>query len=747
MNNTQYWYNRALTALFSLWDERSHQAWRASNEFSSRKRYFPTATFHAIAAFGECGVWDEKAKLNKGTLSTPYFDVTNIESISSPKDVFLAITKLSGSNNVPGKKLLGKWVDNVINQSSHSQILNFQKIIVVSGLFQALRVLVASGALDDNRTNRDIIIRKRFIFGLRVATKHLIDLIKRNGEITPNMWLSDNSDVSPNLLLHLTIAINERDKLIHELSRRHIRTSSNADPDIKVVKRSLLNYFQKEVDRLMARRYVPADAHYDPTSLTFAMHGYVLLDPSVRRTAFFRACAEAVVDGQNPDGCWPDGISITYLPNGNVIQQPSVEIALRLGEAIFHPSILIDHNTDDIELIKIGMKALVKTANYLKATYTQNWVISENDNSTRLFSGWVSDRVRRPGINETWITAMAVRVLNLLWLAERAATRAEILTKYGVEPPLFANTTTGKGVIISSNLQEPNKIDWLWNERIIETDSVTCPAKTLFTKVLYPIMKQQAQGAYILHPIENGVSFIIYGPPGSGKTYLIKTLADVMGWPLLTLNPGHFIHRGLEFIEATSAEIFKDLMSLDHTIVFFDECDELFRDRNGEASQGRNILSFATASMLPKLQDLHDRKGVIFFLGTNYLSHVDSAIRRPGRFDGILLYDRPDHSARKKVIKDQWKKETGISLDNSRLESMVIQTAGWMIKEIHQFIKLAIRGEEDRIEGNIADYVEWCATIGKEDISASGINDEMKNKILNRWARLPGYEIGSSRSG
>jgi ATP-dependent 26S proteasome regulatory subunit len=85
--------------------------------------------------------------------------------------------------------------------------------------------------------------------------------------------------------------------------------------------------------------------------------------------------------------------------------------------------------------------------------------------------------------------------------------------------------------------------------------------------------------------------------------------------------------------------------------VFFDECDERFRSRSeGKSDDGHNIPSFAIASMLPKLQKLHDARKVLFILGTNCVRIIDSAIIRSGRCDAVILFDRPDCKGRSAAV-------------------------------------------------------------------------------------------------
>ena len=126
---------------------------------------------------------------------------------------------------------------------------------------------------------------------------------------------------------------------------------SHSQPGLIEAHAMLASYFDRQIDRLMARRYVPVDPQFDPTSLAFAVRGLTVLRPEFAATAYFRVCIQTVAEGQNQDGCWPDGISTTFAPTGDIVQQPSVDIALRLGDSVFRPSTLIWTDEPDLDTI------------------------------------------------------------------------------------------------------------------------------------------------------------------------------------------------------------------------------------------------------------------------------------------------------------------------------------------------------------------------------------------------------------
>lgn len=786
MVDNKAWCDTALQSTLSLWRWDKNFARRSStdteDDLKEKSNYRPTATFYAIIAMGECGIWtsglksyDKKDPPPATEILTALLDTSDLSTSDPPKS----------------------WAGYRIDASSHSLTKDrptFQPALVIGGLFQALRVLLAAGAFkqttavdpsltgeerakkeEDAQKDREK-LATTICEGFAEASARLLQLTDpepgkslKDGppRVISEAQLSEHSEVSTNLLLHLAIALVERKKILDNAARWGLTLDEESDETRRLgeFRQSLTDYFRRQVDRLMARRHVPSDPEYDPTSLAFAIRGLTLLDEEFRVTRLFRAAVEAVVAGQHPDGCWPDGHSVTYHQDGSTIQQPSVEVAVSLAKSVFQNDLLVMYTADQIELLKHALEALDKTASYLTGSHIR----LKNG-----FAGWVSDRTRRPGVSETWITAYAARLFHILFLAERARDRAATLHKYVVRYPKTTDPTAAvpapPAIAVRSNVidngaeQPPTEGALWWRDEMIEPDTVLTPAGTLLKHVIEPLEEQRVRGLPIRRPAKSGVSYIIYGPPGSGKTYIVEQLAEALGWPLLALSPGHFIRRGLELIESTAADIFGDLMTLDHTVVFFDECDELFRERFAQDGEGRNILSFATASMLPKLQELHDARRVIFFLGTNFLSNVDTAIRRPGRFDDKLLLDRPDLAARIQLIKKGWKskskyKDPDNEMPGAKSKQAADDSNGWMTKHVLDYgAALCLEHEatddqkercrndveelKERGQAAVPDYVDWCVRSGKAELEAAGLDDTKKKfwGVFDRWRALPEFK-------
>lgn len=141
------------------------------------------------------------------------------------------------------------------------------------------------------------------------------------------------------------------------------------------------------------------------------------------------------------------------------------------------------------------------------------------------------------------------------------------------------------------------------------------------------------------------LSALLFGPPGTSKTEVTKAVAAELGWPLLEIDPSHFLKSSLQDIYVQAETIFEDVMDLSGVVVLFDEMDALVQKRDAEGGIDTES-KFLTTYMLPKLAKLHDRGRVVFFMATNFQANFDDAIKRAGRFDFLLCMGPPTLEAK-----------------------------------------------------------------------------------------------------
>jgi len=714
---------------------------KASERPTKSDRFFcPTATCQVMAAFIECGV----------EFAGPY----DINAPSQVQEVILETTsEVKLSPRFPRGPHYGRFVFLLLDGKCAPEVTaKLQRNWISTPTKKTLGIVAAPpvwlcAALyssrhfdikNNNPSLREVILYSNLLRSLQGSWKHLaqaqkdkiagdisdatLAIIFRVYDVLIGAGMKGKESASSRtpqpplssyLMLHAAYCLVSATRLLQDLDYRKMDTGLSRT--MARIREHLIEHFDGQSHRLMAKRWAGDDFQYDVVSLGCALAGWDLLDETVRKTPFFASVVSAMARDQLANGCWPDGASVVVTAGGETIQLPSVEMALCLARAAFRRDYLVDAGPADVALMQLAYPALRQHGRYL-ASSRQTIDYGEG----KRFSGWTSDRTRILGDAETWCTTAAAMVFHNTYLIERALRREKILQKYGASRPRnLGPIQTGPKVSICG----------FWDKSVIEPEQISRPLSVIRKLFLETIESEERRERAIVKLLSDGVSILIFGPPGSGKTHLISTLSKTTGWPLIELNPGNFIERGLELIEAVAGQVFRDLCSLEHAIVFFDECDELFksRDQQDQEGQPRNIASFVTAAMLPKLQKLHDERRVIFVVATNLLQSIDYAIRRPGRFDNVLLLDRPHTHARRAFIKGSKRKQLD---EDGTLDRLVDASSGLTFPEILSMIRdFPNIPSEDKLNKMRADYVRWCQEKWDREATVAGLTPQQIAKI------------------
>jgi len=141
---------------------------------------------------------------------------------------------------------------------------------------------------------------------------------------------------------------------------------------------------------------------------------------------------------------------------------------------------------------------------------------------------------------------------------------------------------------------------------------------------------------------------LLYGPPGCGKTYLARALAGEMGARFASIGLEDVLNMWFGESEQRLHKIFDTARRLAPMVLFFDEIDALGHKRSElRGGAGRNLVNQLLSEMDGSQHDNTD----VFILGaTNHPWDIDSALRRPGRFDRTVLVLPPDQPARASII-------------------------------------------------------------------------------------------------
>jgi hypothetical protein len=143
-------------------------------------------------------------------------------------------------------------------------------------------------------------------------------------------------------------------------------------------------------------------------------------------------------------------------------------------------------------------------------------------------------------------------------------------------------------------------------------------------------------------PYGRGVSAIMAGPPGTGKTMVAQLLAKELGYDLYRIDLSQVVNKYIGETEKNLAKIF-DEAETSHAVLFFDEADSLFARRTDVKSSNDRYANLEVNYLLQRMETFDG----VTLLATNLEQGLDEAFKRRVRFS--ILFELPEEAERKKL--------------------------------------------------------------------------------------------------
>ena len=212
---------------------------------------------------------------------------------------------------------------------------------------------------------------------------------------------------------------------------------------------------------------------------------------------------------------------------------------------------------------------------------------------------------------------------------------------------VMALAPSGSSIINSKTKVEIKRVDSQNKENITSYDDIGGLGEQLKKiKDLVELPLKHPEIFYRLG-IDAPRGILLAGPPGTGKTLLARAIANECGVNFKIVNGPEIVRKFYGESEALLREIFQSAADSQPSILFIDEIDAIApkRDRvHGEVE--KRIVG----QLLALMDGLKDRGKIIVLAATNLPNSIDSALRRPGRFDKEIFLDPPNFEGRKEIF-------------------------------------------------------------------------------------------------
>jgi SpoVK/Ycf46/Vps4 family AAA+-type ATPase len=190
-------------------------------------------------------------------------------------------------------------------------------------------------------------------------------------------------------------------------------------------------------------------------------------------------------------------------------------------------------------------------------------------------------------------------------------------------------------------------------------------------KIIHPLEHARVYAAY---GKKAGGGILMYGPPGCGKTYLARATAGEIRANFIPVGISDVLDMWVGSSERNLRSFFQQARRNRPCVLFFDEVDALAASRSdARPGGGRHVIN----QFLSEMDGMADsNEGVLILAATNAPWHMDSAFRRPGRFDRIIFVPPPDAPARAEILRIHLRDKPLGEIDHDLIASRTEEFSG-----------------------------------------------------------------------
>lgn len=227
----------------------------------------------------------------------------------------------------------------------------------------------------------------------------------------------------------------------------------------------------------------------------------------------------------------------------------------------------------------------------------------------------------------------------------------------------------------------------------------------------------------IMKYLENPESFgpwapkniLFYGLPGTGKTMLVKALANELNVPLYLVKATSLIGEHVGDSSSKIHDLYKKASDKAPSIIFIDEIDAIALHRSFQSLRGD--VSEIVNSLLTEMDGIEENKSVITIGATNNPKSLDMAIK--SRFEEEIEFKLPDDGERLEIIENNLKTmPLDYNLDLSKLVKVTKGQSGRDIKEkiLKTALHNAISNDNDIVTMKNIEYALNASKIKNNDV-------------------------------
>jgi transitional endoplasmic reticulum ATPase len=227
--------------------------------------------------------------------------------------------------------------------------------------------------------------------------------------------------------------------------------------------------------------------------------------------------------------------------------------------------------------------------------------------------------------------------------ALRAASRA---SSDGQPPKLNQDDLVGALSVIRPLSRSASEELTIGNLTLDDVGDMAEAKQALTEAVLWPLQHPDTFARLGVDP-PRGV--LLYGPPGCGKTFVVRALASTGQLSVHTVKGSELMDKWVGSSEKAVRELFRRARDSAPSLVFLDEVDALAPRRGQSFDSG--VTDRVVAALLTELDGIDPLRDVVVLGATNRPDLIDPALLRPGRLERLVFVEPPDAAARREILR------------------------------------------------------------------------------------------------
>lgn len=202
---------------------------------------------------------------------------------------------------------------------------------------------------------------------------------------------------------------------------------------------------------------------------------------------------------------------------------------------------------------------------------------------------------------------------------------------------------------------------------------------------------------------------LLVGLPGTGKTLLAKAVAGEAEVPFISCSASEFVELYVGMGASRVRDLFARAKKEAPSIIFIDEIDAVAKSRDGKFRIVSNDEREQTLNQLLTEMDGFDSNAAVIVLGaTNRADVLDPALRRPGRFDRVVMVETPDRMGREAILKVHVSKKELPLKDDIDLSDIASMTTGFTGADLANLVNEAalLAGRQNKVVVEKIDFIQ-----------------------------------------